>query len=77
LKSESCRDHGLGPLDLYYMPYTHSLVAAVLWSLAALLAYRVWRRGAARAGVLVRCGVLALGANLVVHRPDLPCMTTR
>ena len=23
------------PLDLYYMPYTHSLVAAILWSLAA------------------------------------------
>src|SRR2546422_6938590 len=23
------------PLDLYYMPYTHSLVAALLWSLGA------------------------------------------
>jgi hypothetical protein len=23
------------PLDLYYMPYTHSLVAATLWSVAA------------------------------------------
>jgi len=23
------------PLDLYYMPYTHSLVAALLWSVAA------------------------------------------
>ena len=28
------------PLDLYYMPYSHSLVAALLWSLAALLVYR-------------------------------------
>jgi hypothetical protein len=27
------------PLDLYYMPYTHSLVAAVLWSVAAALVY--------------------------------------
>jgi hypothetical protein len=26
------------PLDLYYMPYTHSLLASALWSVAALLA---------------------------------------
>ena len=41
------------PLDLYYMPYTHSLVAALLWSAAAYLCFRfvVWRAhptGAAR-----------------------------
>src|ERR1700687_547968 len=24
------------PLDLYYMPYTHSLVAAALWAVAAI-----------------------------------------
>ena len=30
------------PLDLYYMLYTHSLVAAALWALVALLAWR-WR----------------------------------
>ncbi len=23
------------PLDLYYMPYTHSLVAALVWAMAA------------------------------------------
>ena len=28
------------PLDLYYFPYTHSLVAALLWSLAGVLIYR-------------------------------------
>src|SRR5438046_6262442 len=32
------------PLDLYYMPYTHSLVAALLWSLGADVAYRAVRR---------------------------------
>jgi hypothetical protein len=32
------------PLDLYFMPYTHSLIAAVLWSLAAFLAYRVFTK---------------------------------
>src|SRR2546422_10593287 len=32
------------PLDLYYMPYTHSLVGALLWSLGAYVAYRLIRR---------------------------------
>src|SRR5437879_2302890 len=31
------------PLDLYYMPYTHSLVAALLWSLAGYVVYRSGR----------------------------------
>ena len=40
------------PLDLYYMPYTHSLVAAVLWAMAAivlsksLLGVRMWSAAA-------------------------------
>jgi len=29
------------PLDLYYMPYTHSLVAAILWSAGAWVLYRL------------------------------------
>jgi len=32
------------PLDLYYMPYTHSLLAALLWSAGALLVYRLFAR---------------------------------
>src|SRR6266436_3103892 len=28
------------PLDLYYMPYTHSLVAAIFWSCAAGIVYQ-------------------------------------
>jgi len=63
------------PLDLYYMPYTHSLVAAVLWSLAALLACRVWRRvpNAARGALLMALAVFSHWIlDLVVHRPDLP-----
>src|SRR5579859_5381712 len=35
-------------LDLYYMPYTHSLVGAIVWSLLALLAYRLVVRGASK-----------------------------
>src|SRR6266566_3667004 len=43
------------PFDLYYMPYTHSLVAAILWSLGAYVAYRLIRRFGAshRAALLV------------------------
>src|SRR5438874_612999 len=29
------------PLDLYYMPYTHSLVGALVWSGLAFLLYKV------------------------------------
>jgi hypothetical protein len=63
------------PLDLYYMPYTHSLLAAVFWSLAALLVYRVCRRAptAARAALLLALAVFSHWVlDFVVHRPDLP-----
>jgi hypothetical protein len=60
----------VNPLDLYYMPYTHGLITAALWSLAAAGGYHVWRRD----------GALVVGAavfshwifDLIVHRPDLP-----
>ncbi len=63
------------PLDLYYMPYTHSFVAALLWSLAAYVAYRAIRAFGAshRAALLVALAVFSHWAlDLVVHRPDLP-----
>lgn len=62
------------PLDLYYMPYTHSLVAAFAWSLAGLVLYRFLpgkRRWLAAAGVAL--AVLSHWLlDLLVHRPDLP-----
>jgi len=62
------------PLDLYYMPYTHSLVGAVLWSIAASIAYYVFRKAdgwsaAAFVGVAVFSHWVL---DLLVHRPDLP-----
>ena len=61
-------------LDLYYMPYTHSLVGAVVWSgLAALVYKSVLGAKAPRAAALV----VALAVfshwilDLIVHRPDL------
>ena len=65
------------PLDLYYMPYTHSLVAAVIWSAAAYGLFRLWRgwsaRPAHRAAALVGVAVFSHWIlDFVVHRPDLP-----
>jgi hypothetical protein len=62
------------PLDLYYMPYTHSLVAALLWSIAAGVAYRYLARSAARRAPLV-VGLAVFShwvLDFIVHRPDLP-----
>ena len=70
------------PLDLYYMPYTHSLVGAALWSLLAYGAYRLWAgQGNARphrAALIVALAVFSHWLlDLVVHRPDLPLYDDR
>lgn len=62
------------PFDLYYMPYTHSLVAAILWSVAAgalckvLLGLRKWSVAAWIGAAVFSHWVL----DWLVHRPDLP-----
>jgi hypothetical protein len=62
------------PLDLYYMPYTHSLVAALLWSGGAFVAYRLAvPRASGAAPLLVALAVFSHWIlDFVVHRPDLP-----
>lgn len=61
------------PLDLYYMPYTHSLVAALAWSVLAGIVYRgLDSRGGWLAPGLVGGAVFSHWAlDLLVHRPDL------
>jgi len=62
------------PLDLYYMPYTHSLLAAVLWSIVAVVLYRF----APKISGWMTAGIVGLAVfshwilDLLVHRPDLP-----
>ena len=61
-------------LDLYHMPWTHSLVAAIVWSIAAGAVYMVIRRGgsALMAGIIVAAAVFSHWlADLIVHAPDL------
>ena len=61
------------PLDLYYMPYTHSLIAALGWSAAGYGFYRLWRRPAGGAAMLVGAAIFSHWIlDFVVHRPDLP-----
>jgi hypothetical protein len=62
------------PLDLYYMPYTHSLVAAIGWSVAAAAVYSFVTRGVPkRAAAVVAIAVFSHWVlDFLVHRPDLP-----
>lgn len=62
------------PFDLYYMPYTHSLVASIVWAMAATAACRSrpkYRVGSA--AIWVGIAVFSHWVlDLLVHRPDLP-----
>jgi hypothetical protein len=61
------------PLDLYYMPYTHSLVGALGWSLLAFVVCQMIPplRGM-RTGLILAAAVFSHWIlDLVVHRPDL------
>jgi membrane-bound metal-dependent hydrolase YbcI (DUF457 family) len=62
------------PLDLYYMPYTHSLVAAIGWSVVVGIGIRLVPRFRNwRASLLIGAMVLSHWfLDLLVHRPDLP-----
>lgn len=66
------------PLDFYDYPFTHSLFAAVVWSVVFGVAYRVLRRpepgfARGRVALLLGCGVLSHWLlDFLVHRPDLP-----
>jgi hypothetical protein len=64
-------------LDLYFMPYTHSLVATVIWALAGGALYAFARRGGGKAGAgaIVAAAVASHWAlDLLVHAPDLPVL---
>jgi hypothetical protein len=60
------------PLDLYYMPYTHSLLGAALWSVFGFLVYKFLRGGAARPAIIVGLAIFSHWIlDLIVHIPDL------
>jgi hypothetical protein len=61
----------MNPMDLYDMPYTHSLLGAALWGAGFALLLRAlgagWRAAGLAGGVVLSHWLL----DLVVHRPDL------
>ncbi len=62
------------PLDLYYMPYTHSLIGALVWSGLAFVLYRVisGAKPSKAAAFIVALSVFSHWIlDLIVHRPDL------
>ncbi len=63
------------PLDLEYMPYTHSLTATVGWGALAFVAWLAAKRrfGWSGSAVLVAAVVVSHWfLDLLVHIPDLP-----
>ena len=61
----------MNPMDLYHMPYTHSLVGSAVWGAFLALVVWVWQRDlefALLAGLVV---VSHWFLDLLVHRPDL------
>ncbi|MBY0582014.1 MAG: hypothetical protein K2P68_03730 [Sphingomonas sp.] len=64
----------MNPMDLYFMPWTHSMVGALAWSLAfAALIWSITRNRSAAllAGAVVFSHWLV---DLIVHAPDLTLM---
>ncbi|MEO1137642.1 MAG: hypothetical protein AAFW68_13725, partial [Pseudomonadota bacterium] len=55
--------------DLYHMPYTHSLVMALVWSVVAGAAYQLARKGG---GWIVGALVFSHWVlDFITHKPDL------
>src|SRR6266849_78270 len=59
------------PYDLYYMPYSHSLVGALGWSVAAALL--VLALGRQRAAIWIAAAVFShFMLDVPMHTPDMP-----
>jgi membrane-bound metal-dependent hydrolase YbcI (DUF457 family) len=62
-------------LDLYYMPFTHSLLGVVGWSAFAYVLYRIFSASGAprKSALIVALAVFSHWIlDFIVHRPDLP-----
>ncbi len=61
------------PLDFQYYPYSHSLVALVIWGAIFACVYRAVRGSPIAAGVVLGALVVSHWVlDFIVHRPDLP-----
>lgn len=61
-------------MDLYHMPYTHSLLGSILWGIGAALAVYGLTKNRTAAFVMATVVVSHWFIDLLVHRPDLTLM---
>lgn len=61
----------MNPMDLYHMPYTHSLLATVIWAAALAGMVYLWRRDIVSAAIAGAVAVSHWLLDLLVHIPDL------
>lgn len=61
------------PLDLYYMPYTHSLIGALGWSVFGFVVCQLFPKlRGKRTGLIVAAAIFSHWIlDLIVHRPDM------
>lgn len=61
----------LVPIDLYDMPWSHSLAMAIVWSVVLAIAYRV-RHTDRRGALVIAIGVFSHWVlDWITHRPDM------
>ena len=61
------------PLNFQHYPYSHSLVALVLWSAIFAVTYALLRRSGTKAAIVIALLVLSHWfLDVLTHRPDMP-----
>lgn len=61
------------PLDFQYYPYSHSLLALLVWGTALALLYRAVTGSSLRAAIVLAALVVSHWLlDVIVHRPDMP-----
>ena len=61
------------PLNFLYYPWSHSLVALLLWSVLFAVLYFVLRRSGTRAALVIAAVALSHWVlDVLTHRPDIP-----
>ncbi|MEZ4703364.1 MAG: hypothetical protein R2834_23745 [Rhodothermales bacterium] len=61
-------------LVLEYMPFTHSLAAALVWGLIAFVVFRLYAGGRRLPAVMAVAVASHWFLDLIVHTPDLPLL---
>ncbi len=65
------------PFNFIHYPYSHSLVALVVWAALFALLYRALAHSSGRAAVIVAAVVLSHWVlDVVSHRPDMPIIVS-